>query len=1536
MAATIRPNRLEVSDRFPMLGFTIRTDSPPRQAEVVLATDPALFSAKEGRNAGNFYSSREHGLLSLPRGEAVYVVPPEVLSRFVAANRLWFGLATAASPSTVGWTVDVLPTTASPYISLSALTDRSLRRIRMFPPRRPMSGYGGNTSRPGATLDWAGDIAAPGTMPAINMPVANVPTTGPTPSAVPYDDGFGPLPPVVPSDPVAVAIAPANTGGGEGLPTVQSQNWYAARGMNVDPENMGIDGPAYSDGDNAPATASALNLTAADYPRTARIAASPAFTSGRRGQAIDRIVIHITDAPTTSSTVNHFSRADANSSAHYLVGQDGEIVQFVNECDTAWHARGANSRSIGIEHVAVKQGGVTYGRQTFPHLPPTDTQYCESAALVSYLCEKYGLTPDRNTIIGHREADTNTSHTSCPDGAWNWAHFMDLVTNQYCAPQQASSQGFGASAEVDPEQFGIDGPLHDVGPVQQPTTSSALALTTADYAGVTRVRPSPNFSRGRGRSVIDRIVIHITDSPPSPYRGDQFLESSARKSAHYMIDETGAIQQFVAEADTAWHARGGNRRSIGIEHVAVKQGGATYGRSHFPYEPPTEAEYLASAELVAHLCLKYGLPADRTAIVGHKEIDIGTTHSSCPDGAWDWSHYMPLVEACYARLSVAGNGAATQALGRYQGQNAATSRGLSGGGDTIEIKYRMFIPSPAISGPFFDNYHGDGRGFSYSSGTSRGEITVLADVSAGGGVSNLRVADRHWSQSHSYSASDTSAAAGKPDWWLNLNSGAVPTGSAGYAATDDNLRASIGAPGTTRNVQATLENASIISIYASANNALVTGSPAIDADVSVMVRRTSDGGIEVKACGSHDGFPAHELYVNGQAVHQYDPEAAGNGPTALMPPEDIDVNTEWQGISLMASGMAFAANATMHSATVRDPEDGEISGPVHDVEPPAVQTASAFELTDAEYPGARVMLSPAFTRGRSGQTIDRIVIHITSSRQSPHLGTWFTRADANSSAHYMVDQEGIVRQFVSEADTSWHAGNRAMNRRSIGIEHVAVEQGGAVYGNTTFPYTPPTDVEYAVSAQLVAHLCRKYGLTPDRTTIIGHSEANPRTTHTSCPNGAWDWDRYMGMVSLAFAAAPIVEAISPVVNTIRNAIGLSGESWTINWDDVEQIPQPTDMGCWATAAAMLVGWRDWVCVDPTMIARFTGCEPSLTDGLTAAKKRAFASAVGLVVHPNACYTPEGFREIIEANGPVWVTTQTGSPSFIHAVVATGMYRSGDDYFVRITDPLDRVVGSPGTPGARTSPPTHMTGSRYIMSWNDFAAEFEAAGNIDRIQLLHTGGTHRHTINRGDASGAGYAQSLNNEAVVSPSISAVGPAADERFGIGTALTRTNSTLNGRQYDLAQLSGMVSPSNALAGGAGLQPLPGERVSLTDWPYIDGPSGRTKAGVGIDWQYNGAAVGQIVIQSVEGQALDGWTVTVVADILPNGSTPDMTHLKVRVTTTFCKVGEEDQVAVSEVILMGSGKHQLRHGADRVPLESPPSAPAAVSPSPAVPAMA
>ena len=398
----------------------------------------------------------------------------------------------------------------------------------------------------------------------------------------------------------------------------------------------------------------------------------------------------------------------------------------------------------------------------------------------------------------------------------------------------------------------------------------------------------------------------------------------------------------------------------------------------------------------------------------------------------------------------------------------------------------------------------------------------------------------------------------------------------------------------------------------------------------------------------------------------------------------------------------------------------------------------------------------------------------------------------------------------------------------------------------------------------------------------------------------------------------------------RPAFALNTMDWSINWDDVDQIPQPSDMGCWATAAAMLKGWRDRQSVSPELLASCNGFESSLSGGLSPGDKQAFADSVGLIVHPNACYTAEGFRDILEANGPVWVTAKV---PFVHAVVVTGMYSANGTAYVRITDPLDREVGAPGAPGAR--PMTHVTGSRYIMTYDNFAAEFEAAGDIDRIQLLHTGGTHGHTVNRGNARAMGpaanYALALSDAISTSPEPApaaapaplppltppAPAPVGDATLGVGTSLTRQASDKNGRRYDLAQLAGMVMPANALAGGAGTPALPGERVVLDDWPYIEGPSGRTQAGVAIDWKYQGGAVGDVAIVPLEGQVLDGWAAAVKADIGLNGSMPERTHLKVRVTTVFSRQGEEDQVAVTDVVLMGDGRQQTRHGADRAPVE-------------------
>ena len=85
----IRANRESVDDRYSVLGFTIRTESP--LFEVGIATDPALFQVanKSRRQRSNFYSSRVGGSLRARRGEAVYLLPPQVLSNFVGNPKLW-------------------------------------------------------------------------------------------------------------------------------------------------------------------------------------------------------------------------------------------------------------------------------------------------------------------------------------------------------------------------------------------------------------------------------------------------------------------------------------------------------------------------------------------------------------------------------------------------------------------------------------------------------------------------------------------------------------------------------------------------------------------------------------------------------------------------------------------------------------------------------------------------------------------------------------------------------------------------------------------------------------------------------------------------------------------------------------------------------------------------------------------------------------------------------------------------------------------------------------------------------------------------------------------------------------------------------------------------------------------------------------------------------------------------------------------------------------------------------------------------------
>ncbi|MEU7991596.1 N-acetylmuramoyl-L-alanine amidase, partial [Streptosporangium canum] len=164
---------------------------------------------------------------------------------------------------------------------------------------------------------------------------------------------------------------------------------------------------------NAPRLAAAV-----DYPAAKWVAASSSnYTVSNRptSNAIDRIVIHVTQG-SYAGTISWFQNPAAQVSAHYVVrSSDGDVTQMVREKDRAWHARDWNSRSVGIEHEGYVNDASWF----------TDAMYRSSAALTRNVADRYGIPKDRTHIVGHVEVPGN-DHTD-PGPNWDWTRYMQYV-----------------------------------------------------------------------------------------------------------------------------------------------------------------------------------------------------------------------------------------------------------------------------------------------------------------------------------------------------------------------------------------------------------------------------------------------------------------------------------------------------------------------------------------------------------------------------------------------------------------------------------------------------------------------------------------------------------------------------------------------------------------------------------------------------------------------------------------------------------------------------------------------------------------------------------------------------------------------------------------------------------------------------------------------------------------------------------------------------------------------------------------------------
>lgn len=129
----------------------------------------------------------------------------------------------------------------------------------------------------------------------------------------------------------------------------------------------------------------------------------PNFTQGRQGNSVNKIVIHHMATTDYDSVPGIWNSRQA--SAHYGIGQDGQIRAYVDEDNTAWHAGdwGTNLTSIGIEHANVNLA---------PNYDIAQATIEASAKLVADIAKRYGF----GQVVPYKNLFPHSQFTStaCP------------------------------------------------------------------------------------------------------------------------------------------------------------------------------------------------------------------------------------------------------------------------------------------------------------------------------------------------------------------------------------------------------------------------------------------------------------------------------------------------------------------------------------------------------------------------------------------------------------------------------------------------------------------------------------------------------------------------------------------------------------------------------------------------------------------------------------------------------------------------------------------------------------------------------------------------------------------------------------------------------------------------------------------------------------------------------------------------------------------------------------------------------------------
>ncbi len=145
--------------------------------------------------------------------------------------------------------------------------------------------------------------------------------------------------------------------------------------------------------------------------------------------------------------------------------------------------------------------------------------------------------------------------------------------------------------------------------------------------------------------------------------------------------------------------------------------------------------------------------------------------------------------------------------------------------------------------------------------------------------------------------------------------------------------------------------------------------------------------------------------------------------------------------------------------------------------------------------------SPNHEARSPGIPVDILVLHYTGMQTAEAAIERLCDPATRVSAHYTIDEDGTLYRHVDEDRRAWHAGtsfwagSRDINGRSIGIELV---NPGHEFGYRAFP-----EAQMAALCELAAGILARHPIPPRR--VLAHSDVAPGRKED--PGELFDWAR---------------------------------------------------------------------------------------------------------------------------------------------------------------------------------------------------------------------------------------------------------------------------------------------------------------------------------------------------------------------------------------------------------------------------------------------